>query len=629
MGLGRYQSGQLHLSASFRYDADQVEIDAWTASFKQASRLLYEATDGQHQIGSLVFCNNETAGHVADLWLFRQDEQSTAGGSHGGLGTPGLHLFLRGEQKYPFVIVHELGHYLYHLHDEYNGDGCVGGDTAAACIMEGGKFDGDRFINGVLAAGRMRKFCDASNHDPNGDTRQHRQHQQSCWESMGDAPFGLVVPAGSPGGADPNTSTNTAFMTLAATTRLAVVLDRSGSMAGLKLESMKTGAHFFVDSLQNGDELAQVSFASAATVDRSLHAIDDDRTAEAFVIENLTALGATSIGDGLRQGLNEIQSANPHSSAQAIVLLTDGLQTQGEAPSTVLPDLVRTLTRVYAVGVGQQIDDSLLETIASATGGAFIRIDPNLAASDQAFAIRTALEEFAALARDGGAVVDASAETLGEGERTTRRSIIEPDARLATFAVSWAHSKDAIDLEVISPSGQSFNASTHGVRIIRPDRPYTAIQVSDPETGRWRLRFRCRRATNAAATLRRWTFVENRGLTGCLRLKPGTVSAGSSVTAFFSLALAHQLKGLTLRAELIGPEGIRTVRFVGGVDDDEYTASFAAPQKIGVYSLTLVVRNDPRRTYAPKSQCQGELAPAPKVNVPHFNRRFAASLVVK
>ena len=87
------------------------------------------------------------------------------------------------------------------------------------------------------------------------------------------------------------------------------------------------------------------------------------------------------------------------------MLLTDGLQTGGGGlPSTVLPDLVRTLTRVYTVGVGQQIDDELLQRVAESTGGMFERIDPDASVVDQSFALRSAMERFAVLARDGGGV---------------------------------------------------------------------------------------------------------------------------------------------------------------------------------------------------------------------------------
>ena len=170
---------------------------------------------------------------------------------------------------------------------------------------------------------------------------------------------------------------------------------------------------------------------------------------------------------------------------QSVVLLTDGLQTEGEDPSTVLPDLVRTLTRVYTVGVGQQIDDELLQRVAESTGGMFERIDPDASVVDQSFALRSAMERFAVLARDGGGVAAESSERLADGERIQRSSVVEAGARTATFVASWPDAKDRVELEVRSPSGRVLNESTDepDVRIIRSDRPYVALQVRQPESG--------------------------------------------------------------------------------------------------------------------------------------------------
>lgn len=636
MGLGRYQSGKFHLIASFRHNADQARIDEWKASFVQASRLLFEATDGQHQIGTLTFCNDTTGGPIADLWLEEPNGESSS--RHGGIGRPGIFAHLWGDERmHPFIVVHELGHLLYHLHDEYDsasslGTACVGGSTSDACIMEGSVNDGDRFdVDGALIIGRMRRFCVASNHDPDQDTRQDSNHNESCWETMGGAGFDLIIPDDLPFGADPNDAEPPSFLQLVTVPRFAIVLDRSGSMVGEKLQQAKIGAHFFVDNALDGDELAQISFASAATVDLARHAVGGDRDAEGFAIDNLTAQGETSIGDGLRAGFEQINSAAVRSSVQAIVLITDGLQTGGEDPSTVLPDLVRTLTPVYAVGVGPDIDDALLQDVASQTGGKFERIDPNVSIDDQWFDLRSAMERFAVLARDGGAVVDESSELMTDGERIVRSTVIEPGVRMATFVLSWPNNKDRIGLELVSPSGQVLteSATDPNVRIIRPDRPYIAFKIQDPESGRWRVGFTCRTDRSDARVQRR-TFVENPSFMGALRLPARPVAPGARVRATFSAAYGRLLTGVRISGRLTGPEGVRAVRFRAGTfeaeSEGEYFASFRAPKKPGVYSLALTVGNDLLRTRNASFERVREPVPTPPI--PNFARRFTASLVV-
>jgi hypothetical protein len=189
---------------------------------------------------------------------------------------------------------------------------------------------------------------------------------------------------------------------------------------------------------------------------------------------------------------------------QSIVLLTDGLQTHGESAETVLPDLVRTLTRVYTVGIGPEIDDPLLQDLAERTGGEFVRVDPNLPDDEQAFAMRLALERFAVHARDGGDVAGGSPERMTDGQRITRSSVVETGARSVTFVLSWPDAKDRIDLEVIGPDGP---AAGH---LIQPRRPYVAVRVTDPAPGRWRMRMTCH-TERAEARLQSWIVLRARG----------------------------------------------------------------------------------------------------------------------
>src|SRR5688500_11584609 len=127
MGIGIFHSatGKFDLVLSIRYDATGLnEMDQWEAAFEKASRLLYDATDGQHQLGNIFVYNNDTASSrdVADAWLMSVDAPSHASGSlpgASGIGSTSCHIVFSSNAKYrPFTIVHELGHYIYGLLDE-------------------------------------------------------------------------------------------------------------------------------------------------------------------------------------------------------------------------------------------------------------------------------------------------------------------------------------------------------------------------------------------------------------------------------------------------------------------------------------------------------------------------------
>jgi von Willebrand factor type A domain/IgA Peptidase M64 len=642
MGLGRLQDGKFDLIASVRHSADANRLDEWRISFEQASRLLFEATDGQHQIGTITTCNDATAANLADVWLEEAAGQSFS--DHLGLGRAGKHSQLMGDERFrPFIIVHELGHLLYDLFDEYTGDGgaaeCLGGTTANACFMEGGASDGDRFGNagggGALVSGRIRRFCVTSNHDPDGDTRQEQRRSEACWISMGDNYPDLSVPVGLPVGADPADADAITWVVLESDPRFALVIDRSGSMQGNKLTQAKIGADWWIDDARVGDSLAVVGYSSSATAPLPLQSIqsDADRTTGHTAVAGFSAGGSTSIGNGLRRGLEELLFTGQRSSAQAIVLLTDGLQNTGEHPATVLPALIANLTQVFTIGIGEDIDSGLLQDIATSTGGEFRRIDSSLTPADQDFQIRTALEEFSALARNGGGVAGGSPERMTSGQEAERMSVVEPDASLATFVVSWLNPKDTFTLQLVSPSGRRITQSTSDadIRVIAPRRrPYRAIQVRTPEPGSWRLRIACR-TTAQSAPLQHWTFVFNPHLEGSLGIMPNRVEVGAQIQADLSVWYGKLLAGLAVKAQVRGPGGFKkSLQFVAGTEaaeaDGNYRATLQTPSKPGIYTIEAWVRADKTKTrFAHRERFTD---PDERGRIPAFSRRYTATFKV-
>ncbi|MFT7583098.1 MAG: Mg-chelatase subunit ChlD [Myxococcota bacterium] len=84
---------------------------------------------------------------------------------------------------------------------------------------------------------------------------------------------------------------------------VALVVDRSGSMTGAKLESAKAAAPSLVDDLADGDRVALVTYASDAEtqVPSTLLSAASRRIFEA-AIADLEAVGDTDLGGGLQIG---------------------------------------------------------------------------------------------------------------------------------------------------------------------------------------------------------------------------------------------------------------------------------------------------------------------------------------
>ena len=82
----------------------------------------------------------------------------------------------------------------------------------------------------------------------------------------------------------------------------------------------------------------------------------------------LVANGGTNISAGLEQALAVLGRAD---GARTVLLMTDG---QSSLDMGVVQQLAAQGIVVHTIGFGQ-VDDNLLQTIADATGGQYIRAD--------------------------------------------------------------------------------------------------------------------------------------------------------------------------------------------------------------------------------------------------------------
>lgn len=648
MGTGRLVGGRFNLAVSIRHAATAARVAEWRASFERASALLFDATDGQHQFGDIYVCNDSSGGRNADAWLLDPDGRSSS--NLDGLGTETAHMTLYGDERFkPFIVIHEFGHYGYGVYDEYTGTAgtaeCIGGTVSDACIMETGWTDGDRFGNaatgGGLVTGRVSEFCVAGNHDPDGDSYQDSINGVSCWQTMVATHPGLVAPVGTPTAGAPAGATPINWVLLAPEQRFVLVVDRSGSMAGSKIAEARFGADWWADNAHIDDRLGVVSFADAAVVDFALGPItsDADRTAAQGAIAGIAAGGQTSIGGGLRAALNEILGAGQRAATQVAVLLTDGLHNVGEDPSTVLPDLIANGVRVYTIGIGPGVNTTLLQGIASQTGGTFYRIDPSLSVGDQQFRIRTVLMEISGVARDNGGVVTTQPEMVPEGGQATTTVWVESGTEVATFGVTWRQGATPQLLELVSPAGELFSVASvpPNARLIMGERPYLAFQIDRPEPGEWSASIAPAQAS-AGSEVQFFVHGQNPRIDGALYAPARRFSPGDIVPLHLQVYFDQPITGIDVSGIARLPDGaIVPLRFddtgdllLGDAvaDDGLYGALFdethGAP---GTYTFEVDVTTDSARY--PEA---GELPIAGEAfdldPIPRFRRRFTTAIVI-
>jgi Ca-activated chloride channel homolog len=149
-----------------------------------------------------------------------------------------------------------------------------------------------------------------------------------------------------------------------------LVIDRSGSMQGPKLEAAKESARATAEVMSPGDYISVVAFDSEATI-----LVQPTRASNKMRISNdiarLQAGGGTNIFPGLKQAFEILQGIN--AKVKHVIVMTDG-----EAPSDGIAELVQDMrgSRITVSCVGVQgADRNLLAMIADAGDGRLYMVE--------------------------------------------------------------------------------------------------------------------------------------------------------------------------------------------------------------------------------------------------------------
>ncbi|MEM8506047.1 MAG: VWA domain-containing protein [Cyanobacteria bacterium P01_D01_bin.1] len=153
------------------------------------------------------------------------------------------------------------------------------------------------------------------------------------------------------------------------------VLDRSGSMMGTPLQTVKQAASRIVDRLSARDRISIIAFDHKAEVLIS-NELATDLDAIKKRINSLRAGGGTCIDDGLKKGIEQL-AAGKEGYVSQLLLLTDGENEHGDnARAIKLADVAigYNLT-VNTLGFGDHWNQDVLEQIADAGGGSLSYVE--------------------------------------------------------------------------------------------------------------------------------------------------------------------------------------------------------------------------------------------------------------
>ncbi|MGH2415736.1 MAG: vWA domain-containing protein, partial [Microcystaceae cyanobacterium] len=156
---------------------------------------------------------------------------------------------------------------------------------------------------------------------------------------------------------------------------LCLVLDRSGSMSGRPLETVKQAAIRLIEQLSPSDRLSVIAFDHRAQVIIPNQAVENFNQVKQQ-IQKLEPAGGTSIDEGMKLGIKEAAIGKQDRVSQ-IFLLTDGENEHGDNQRCLkLSQLASEYNiTLNTLGFGSHWNQDILETIADSAGGALCYIE--------------------------------------------------------------------------------------------------------------------------------------------------------------------------------------------------------------------------------------------------------------
>lgn len=160
------------------------------------------------------------------------------------------------------------------------------------------------------------------------------------------------------------------------------VIDRSGSMAGKKMEQARSALASSLNNLRDGDSFAIVAYDDRVeTFSDGMRTFNSESRAEAArYVANLREGGSTNIDGALKTAFGLLKDAD-RSRPAYVVFMTDGLPTAGETKEVAIAANARSANtskaRLFAFGVGYDVNARLLDRLGGGNAGTSEYVKPD------------------------------------------------------------------------------------------------------------------------------------------------------------------------------------------------------------------------------------------------------------
>lgn len=176
------------------------------------------------------------------------------------------------------------------------------------------------------------------------------------------------------------------------------VLDTSGSMEGEKFEQARIALRRMLDDLSPDDRFNLIGFSSDVRTlfpEGPRRATESARRQAQRWVDALQATGGTAIADALDEAIRQAGDGGRDEGNSTVLFLTDGRPTVGvKDPEEILRRAGhhRTDVRIYAFGVGYDVDAHLLDDLARQAGGSVSYVRPGEDVAEAVTTLRRRVE---------------------------------------------------------------------------------------------------------------------------------------------------------------------------------------------------------------------------------------------
>ena len=183
--------------------------------------------------------------------------------------------------------------------------------------------------------------------------------------------------------------------------------------------------------------------------------------------------GWTSIGDGLDEALNQLASSPTENSLCSFVLLSDGMENSSLYWADVSGAVIASGCPVTAIAFGPESDETLMQQIATDTGGLYFYNDVYVSTLSESATATTAAD----MALDLGSTYEyAEGKAEGRQRLLAEKGVVsekDPEAKHevlvdetvyeAIFALDWYERWWAeLELILVDPAGKTYDQNSPG-----------------------------------------------------------------------------------------------------------------------------------------------------------------------